>query len=163
MSGSIEEGLQKNGFIVQSFEGDSMMPMLDQTHDLVKITALSVGQAHTLQKCDLPLYRRPSGQYVLHRIIGVRKKYVITCGDNRSSAEKVPYEWIIGIAEGYYRDGEYISCSDEAYLRYARKRCRGRILRCMIFRFRPMRGVRRVVRKVRSGLKKLFRPSKEKK
>ena len=98
-----------------------MMPMLDQSRDVVKIIPLPA----VLQKYDLPLYRRPSGQYVLHRIIALRKNHCITCGDNRWKSEKVPYEWLVGMAEGFYKDGKYISCTDEAYLDYVR-RCTGK-------------------------------------
>jgi hypothetical protein len=153
---STEEALEQDGEIVRAFEGDSMMPMLDQARDLVRIVKID-SVPLPWKVCDLPLYKRPNGQLVLHRIIGIRKKYVITCGDNRSNAEKVPYEWIIGMAKGFYKDGVYISCSDEEYLRYARKRRRGRLWRCALFRFRLMRGVRRVVHWVCRQGKKLFR------
>lgn len=125
MNFSIEQALEKEGFLIRPVSGDSMMPMLDQRRDAVKIVPVSV----PLKKYDLPLYRRPGGQYVLHRIIALRKRYCVTCGDNRWRSEKVPYEWIVGIAEGYFKDGKYISCRDREYVKYVRRRCRGRIFR----------------------------------
>ncbi len=125
MSLSLEEALKEQGFLLRPVVGDSMMPMLDQKTDSVKIVPVTA----PLKKYDLPLYKRPSGQYVLHRIIAVKKNYCVTCGDNRFESEKVPYEWIIGITQGFYKNGQYVSCEEKEYIKYARKRCRGRVFR----------------------------------
>lgn len=111
-----------------------MMPMLDESRDVVKIVPLSA----TVKKYDLPLYRRPSGQYVLHRIVAVRKTYCVTCGDNRWRGEKVPYDWLIGMTEGFYKDGKYISCDDADYLAYVRRRVKGRLFRAFKAAFRRL-------------------------
>lgn len=71
-----------------------------------------------LKKYDLPLYKRPKGQYVLHRIIKVRKNDYIICGDNRWKSEIVPHEWVIAVAIGYYKNGNFISVNNENYLKY---------------------------------------------
>ncbi len=131
---SLEEALGAAGYLVRPVEGDSMMPMLDQRRDFVKIVPLSA----PLKKYDLPLYRRPSGQYVLHRVIAVCKKYCVTCGDNRWKSEKVPYAWLVGVTEGFYKDGKYISCGDGAYLAYVRRVVRGRFSRFVKAAFRRL-------------------------
>lgn len=136
----LEELLAEKGKIVRPIEGDSMMPMLNQEKDLVQITTI----AAPLKKGDLPLYKRPSGQYVLHRIIALRKDYALICGDNRTAAEKVPYAWMIGIAEGFYKNGKYIPCTDKSYLEYVSKQCRKRRFLCSIFRFPPFRLLQRL-------------------
>lgn len=127
---NIEQVLEKQGYAVCPVRGDSMLPMLDQKKDLVKLVPVS----GTLSKYDLPLYRRPNGKLVLHRIIGVRRGYYITCGDNRTVSEKVPFEWVIAVAEGYYKSGKYIPIDDGEYLKYVRKHCRGRWRRKIITR-----------------------------
>lgn len=131
---SIEEALSRYGFVLRPVEGDSMMPMLDQARDIVRIVPLSA----PIGKYDLPLYRRPSGQYVLHRVIAVRKDHCVTCGDNRWRSEKVPYAWLVGIAEGFYKNGNYISCTDEAYLSYVRRRVGNRFSRAVRAVFRRL-------------------------
>lgn len=146
MEESLEQVLERDGVLTHAISGGSMRPMLNEATDLVKI----VPQKDPLKKGDLPLYRRPDGTLILHRIIAVRKKYCVTCGDNCSFSEKVPYEWIIGVTEGYYKDGVYIPCTDGEYLEYVQKRIRGRYFKSSLLRFR----IFRLVRKCRNRLRR---------
>lgn len=116
---SVEKVLESQGFIIAPVVGDSMLPMLDEKRDSVKV----VPAKGTLEKYDLPLYRRPGGQLVLHRIIEVRKNHYIICGDNRRELEKVPHRWVIGVTEGFFKDGKYVPATDEEYLAYVEKQC----------------------------------------
>lgn len=60
---------------------------------------------------DVPLYRRPSGQLVLHRIVKVLPEEYVTCGDNRRKWERgVTDAMIIGILSGFYREDILIDC-----------------------------------------------------
>lgn len=117
---TIEEGINNNGFHLSSVEGDSMMPLLREGKDMVKIVPVE----GTLKKYDLPLYKRPSGKYVLHRIVSVKDDHYIICGDNRSIREKVPHEWIIGVAESFFIGDEEITVTNPRYTKYVRKTCR---------------------------------------
>ena len=123
-----EEILNKEGRLISTVRGDSMLPMLDENKDTVSLVPVN----RKLKKYDLPLYRRPDGKLVLHRIIKVRKKYYVTCGDNRTVSEKVPKEWVIAVSDGYYKDGKFIPADDGEYLKYVRKHCRGRWRRKVI-------------------------------
>lgn len=114
MNSTIEQELERSGRIMQTTVGDSMEPMLYNRKSAVIIERLS----RPLKRHDLPLYRRPSGQYVLHRILRVREHDYIIRGDNRLNKEIVPHEWIIGVATGFYRDGEMIPITDGKYRRY---------------------------------------------
>ncbi|MBQ7817873.1 MAG: S24/S26 family peptidase [Oscillospiraceae bacterium] len=111
---NICQALKKYKRIVQPISGNSMLPMLDEEKDAVELVAVS----GPLQKYDLPLYQRPNGKLVLHRIIDVKKKHYLTCGDNRTDVEKVPMDWVIAVASGFFKDGTYVSCQDEKYLAY---------------------------------------------
>lgn len=117
---NIEKILADQGFIISSVKGDSMLPMLDETKDAVRIVPMS----EPLKKYDIPLYRRPGGQLVLHRIIEVKKNHYITCGDNRRELEKVPRRWIVGVLEGFFKDGEYVSATDKEYVEYVKDHCK---------------------------------------
>lgn len=117
---NIESVLAQNGYIVAPVKGDSMLPMLDENQDAVRIVPVS----YKLEKYDIPLYRRPNGKLVLHRIIEVKSNHYIICGDNRTNLEKVPFKWVIGVAEGFYKNGEYVSCKDEKYLEYVYEQCK---------------------------------------
>ena len=115
---SIRQALAKYGKVIQPVNGDSMYPMLDDDKDAVELVPVS-GQ---LQKYDLPLYQRPNGKLVLHRIIAVKKNHYLTCGDNRTKVEKVPKDWILAVATGFYKNGTYVSCQDERYISYVQEK-----------------------------------------
>lgn len=104
VKGSIEQILKEQGYLLRPIEGDSMMPLLNHATDLVKL----VPAPSSLARYDLPLYRRPNGALVLHRIIKVKRKHYIICGDNRWRYERVPHEWVIALAVGRYRNDEYL-------------------------------------------------------
>ena len=117
---TIEEGIQKNGYHLATIHGDSMMPLLRNTRDVVKI----VPAKGILKKYDLPLYKRPTGEYVLHRIVKVKKDHYIICGDNRFLREKVPFDWIIGVAESIFRDDLEVTVDSPEYVAYVQKVCK---------------------------------------
>lgn len=73
-----------------------------------------------LKKYDVALYRRPTGEYVLHRVVKVLDGAYLISGDNRIWKEKVPEKWVIGVMRGYYADerNEYVSCVSIVYLQY---------------------------------------------
>lgn len=87
-----------------------------------KSTVVIEGKTSLLKRYDVALYRRPSGQYVLHRVVRVLDGAYLIRGDNRISRERVPQEWVIGVMTGYYEDerGGYISCGSAKYRKYLR-------------------------------------------
>jgi hypothetical protein len=117
---TIEENIVKNGFHLSTVVGDSMMPLLRQGKDLVKVVPVE----KPLKKYDVVLFKRPTGEYVLHRIVKVKRDYYAICGDNRFLREKIPMDWIIGMAESVFIDDEEVMMSDERQLNYARNICR---------------------------------------
>ena len=117
---TIEKAIEKNGFHLSTIVGDSMMPLLRNRRDMVRI----IPAKGKLKKYDVPLYKRPGGKYVLHRIVKVRKNYYIICGDNRGWREKVPFDRIIGVTDMIYRDEEEIPVTNPEYMAYVKKVCR---------------------------------------
>lgn len=105
--------------------GTSMLPMLCQGRDSV---VLSPAPEH-LRKYDLPLYRRDSGAYVLHRVTGVGETY--TCiGDNQFVAESgVRRDQIIAVVTGFRRKGRDHLVTDPGYRLYC----------CLWHHTRPLR------------------------
>lgn len=101
-------------------KGVSMLPMLRQDTDTVLIKS----PPKKLKKYDLPLYRRENGQFILHRVVKVNRDGSYTmCGDNQVYRESgITDDNILAIAVGFYRGGEYVSCSDKKYLKYCKKR-----------------------------------------
>ncbi len=116
-----EEQLQIHGKLVYTNVGDSMMPLLRQRRDLLIIEPRPEGRC---KKYDVVLYRRPSGQYVLHRILKVRKHDYVICGDNRRIREfGVPDAWIFGLLTGVVRDGKQVDLTSFKYRLYVHLWC----------------------------------------
>ena len=74
----ISESIREGGQFVFYPSGISMLPTIKEREDCVVLV-----EADDLQKNDLILYRRKTGQYVLHRIMKIKSAYYILCGDNQ--------------------------------------------------------------------------------
>ena len=112
---SFEEIINRDGQLIYTNVGDSMQPLIRQDRDLL-IIEKSEGR---LKKYDVPLYKRDSGQYVLHRILKVRKDDYVICGDNRYCKEYgISDRHIIGVLTAVVRSGKEISVNDWRYKLY---------------------------------------------
>ena len=117
---SFEEILEKEGRLVYSNVGDSMLPLIRQGRDLLVIER----PQGRLKKYDVPLYRRDSGKYVLHRILRVRAQDYVLCGDNRWSKERgITDRHIIGVLTAVVRNGKKLSVTDWRYRLYVHVWC----------------------------------------
>ncbi len=100
-----EDVISEKGQLIYTNVGDSMYPLI-QPRDLLVIKKLS----RPIRRFDVPLYKRDSGQYVLHRVMKIKKdgSYVM-CGDNRSLLEcGITDRHIIGILTDIIRNGQTI-------------------------------------------------------
>ena len=80
--------------------------------------------AGRLRKFDVPLYRRDSGQYVLHRVLKVRENDYVLCGDNRCSRETgITDRHVLGVLTAVIRDRKELSVNDWRYRLYVRLWC----------------------------------------
>ncbi len=115
---TVEEELNKSEYCFFQTVGDSMEPLLHDRRSTVVITKTG----KTVRKYDVVLFRRPTGEYVLHRVWKVRKKDYLFCGDNRIYKEPVPADWILGIMVGFYPDEskKFLTCRDKEYQEYMR-------------------------------------------
>ena len=117
---SFEEEIKKSGRIIYTNVGDSMMPYIKQGRDVLVISEVN----GRLNKYDVPLYKRDSGQYVLHRILKVRENDYVICGDNRWNKEYgITDRHIIGILTGVIRDGQEIPVTSRKYRIYVHLWC----------------------------------------
>ena len=117
---SFEEEIKKSGRIIYTNVGDSMMPYIKQGRDVLVISEVN----GRLNKYDVPLYKRDSGQYVLHRILKVRENDYVICGDNRWNKEYgIRDRHIIGILTGVIRDGQEIPVTSRKYRIYVHLWC----------------------------------------
>lgn len=116
----IREKLENGGKVRIKPRGTSMLPMLRQGIDEVEL----VKPSGKLKKYDIPFYKRKSGQFVLHRIVGKNKDGYILCGDNQFEYEYgITDDMIIAKMSGYYSDGQHISADNADYMKY----CKGHV------------------------------------
>ena len=116
MNKSIEENLAENGVHVSTTSGYSMYPMLRDRRDRVIIAPIGDKR---LRRYDLPLYKRPDGKYVLHRILRVEKDHYVIRGDNTYQLERVPFDWVIGYVTEFYRADKHYNANGRFYRAYA--------------------------------------------
>lgn len=112
----IQEQLAKGKSVKFMPRGVSMLPMLRQGIDSVVLSPVP----EKLKKYDLPLYRRKSGQFVLHRIVKAGDTY--TCiGDNQFVYEPgIEDGQLIAFVTAFYRGKKEIKTSALSYRIYCR-------------------------------------------
>lgn len=104
----------EKGSIVVPPTGRSMRPMLRNKLDKIKLIP-----PYDLMKYDVIMYQRPTGQYIIHRIIKIinNNTYILS-SDNQWQKEAIKYQSIIGVMEGFYRKNKYISKRNTLYILY---------------------------------------------
>lgn len=123
---SYKEIIEEKGFYIGTTMGTSMMPMIRQGIDTIKL----VKPRDRCKKYDVILFKREDGKYVLHRIVGVKKNSYDLCGDNQYIIEHgITDDMIIGILDGFYREEKYISNDDIKYIKYYKRVVRTRWIR----------------------------------
>lgn len=128
---SFEEILNRDGRLIYSSVGDSMLPMIKQGRDLLVIEK----PAGRLKRYDIPLYKRDNGKYVLHRILKVRDKDYVICGDNRYRPEYgITDRHIIGVLTAVITDGVEKPLTGRRYGLYIFFWCRLFCVRTLILR-----------------------------
>lgn len=112
---SFREQLAERGKIIYTNVGTSMMPLLRQNRDVMIIERPN----GRLKKYDCPLYIRRDGMHVLHRILKVREKDYVICGDHCVNKEYgITDDDIIGVLTGVIRDGKEINFNSFSYKLY---------------------------------------------
>ena len=114
---TIEEVLLETGKYIGPTVGTSMLPMLKNRRDTIVVKA----KTERLKPLDVALYKR-GNLYILHRVLKVTDTGYIIRGDNCYYDEIVPEEDVIGVLTEFFRKKTHYYCTDEKYLKYAKKR-----------------------------------------
>lgn len=113
----INETISSGGEFRLFHKGTSMLPLLRQGIDSVLLVSPT-----ELKKNDIVLYKRPSGQLVMHRIIKLEKNGYAICGDNQYILEKgITDKNMLAKVKGIYRGDEYFDINNKQYKKYLRK------------------------------------------
>ncbi|MBR1455885.1 MAG: S24/S26 family peptidase [Oscillospiraceae bacterium] len=126
-----EEILARDGRLVYSSRGDSMLPLIREGRDLLVIEPVH----GRLRRLDVPLYRRAGGRWVLHRVLRVQAEDYVLCGDNRWRCETgVTDRQIAGVLTAVIRGGREIPMTDWRCRLYAHLWCDLFPLRALLVR-----------------------------
>jgi hypothetical protein len=117
--------------------------MLKQRRDTIVV----VPKTERLKPLDVALYRRGKA-YVLHRVLYPTDTGYIIRGDNCYSDENIPEKDVIGVLTEFFQKDKHYYCTDEKYLKYARRRVKNyKIRRFFVMTFMYCKaGIRRVLR-----------------
>lgn len=108
-----EQELERTGTLIYTTVGTSMLPFLRSQKDLVVIEKKGAAR---FRKYDAVLYRRRSGQYVLHRIVKVCPDSYTFCGDNCAQREPgITDDQTLGVLTAVIRNGERLDVNAPAY------------------------------------------------
>ena len=113
----IEESFRQGMTVTLGVTGNSMLPLFRDKRDSA---ILSACDPQTLRRGDVPLYRRPDGRFILHRILKVEKDTFILAGDAQKEREfDLPKECVIAVMTGFIRKGKTVSCRSLPYRVYS--------------------------------------------
>ncbi len=114
MAPVVEELVSANIKVNLTVTGNSMYPLFRSRLDTVVIEK---NDQYNLG--DIVFYKRKNGQYVLHRIVGIKDTFFEIAGDNETKKEfPVRKESIIGKVISAERGGKYIDFSKIWYKFY---------------------------------------------
>ncbi len=117
-------------------KGISMLPTIKQGVDSVELAA-----PKKLKKYDIVLYKRPNGQFVIHRIMKIKNDEVALCGDNQVAVEKgVEANVVLAKVVGIYKGEKLFKNTDFSYKLYSFLWANTRIIR------RFYRGIKRRIK-----------------
>ncbi len=129
---SYEEILNRDGKYIFTPVGTSMLPLLRQRRD----TVLVEKKNGEIKKHDVILYKRVSGDYILHRVLSTENGKYTLCGDNQTELEEgVKEEQILGTMTAFWRDEKMIKTTDFSYRIYTKIWCLSLFLRKIMLSF----------------------------
>lgn len=131
MTKTIEEIVRERGYYITAPKGTSMFPLLNS-----KCSITVVKPQLPLKKYDVALYKRKSGEFVLHRVMGRNSQGYIFCGDNQWRLEEgIEESQIVATLQEWYKKNKKHTTEDTGYQRYVRFWCKSLGLRRFILFF----------------------------
>lgn len=119
---NLAQALREQGFVVTPIKGTSMLPLLRQEKDTVVVVPAEPSQVEPM---DVVLFHdRQRDRYVLHRLIAKDADTLTTLGDNCTSCERFPREWLLGRLSSVYRGERELPLDSPAYRAYVTLWCR---------------------------------------
>lgn len=105
----LKEMIEQNMDVSIVISGNSMSPFLVNQRDVIYLSKIN----RKLKKGDLVLYQRLSRQYVVHRIVKVKKSGYYLAGDNQIAIEgPILDKQIFGLVTKVKRKGKWIEAGN---------------------------------------------------
>lgn len=114
MGQAITEALAQGGSFLLTVTGNSMRPTLVPGRDQVCLCA-----PVNLKKGDIIFFRRPTGEYILHRIIRLCPEEITVNGDSQTWTERVLPGQVIGVVSRVLRNGKWVDTQSAAARAYS--------------------------------------------
>lgn len=136
----IIDGLNSGKDVKITVTGNSMFPLFRSNKDAVVLT-----KSDNFKKYDIVLYKRKTGQYVLHRIIKIKNDALIIAGDNEIKKERgITKNDCIAKVKSFTKNSKDYSVDNAFYKFYSK-------LWALVFPFRHiiikiLRGILKVLR-----------------
>lgn len=99
----MEDQLERGGATILAVTGSSMLPTLRQGRDMAVLK-----KPEHLKRGSIILYRRYTGQFVLHRIVQVQDSGFLCCGDNQWQTEAVEPNQVLAAVAAVRRRGREV-------------------------------------------------------
>ena len=113
---SFEDILEKDGYLVYTNVGTSMLPLLHERRDIIEIRCKD--PKARCNRYDAVLYKR-GDKYILHRVLKVRPNDYVIAGDHNTFKEYgITDDMILGVMTRVIRDGKSIYPTDWRYKLY---------------------------------------------
>lgn len=119
---SFEKVIHDKGILIYTSNGTSMLPLIREGQDV-----LVIGKPNrVLKKWDIVLAKRPSGRYLLHRIIRINKDNTYTlCGDNNCIFDyNIKSSEIVGVLDIIISNGKIKDLKGLKYILYLNLWCK---------------------------------------
>lgn len=104
--GAFENILDDKGYLIYTNVGNSMFPTIKEGIDILIIKQ----PQRNVKKYDIVLSKRPSGRYILHRVISLSKNMeeLVIAGDNSFTKDCISPSSILGILSEIHRNGDVV-------------------------------------------------------
>lgn len=104
----IDIAFKNNQSVILKVRGMSMFPLLRDKRDSVRLEKIT----NSPKRKDIILYKRDSGQFVLHRIVKEKDGLYTLVGDNQHSKEyPIRKDQVLGVVTSIIRKGKEINLS----------------------------------------------------
>ncbi|MEG0770556.1 MAG: S24/S26 family peptidase [Clostridia bacterium] len=111
----MNEMLSSGKEIEITITGDSMFPTLHNRRDMVVLA-----KTEDFKRGDIVLYRRKTGQFVLHRIVRISDEDLFLVGDNQKDIESgITKADVIATVKEITRNKKHFSVTNKRYRLYS--------------------------------------------